>query len=118
VVRGWWSRAAPFLEQPSPRKFEILLNDLKPKWWFRLLYFAPCRLLGQCAPSPKHATTRLPPEEAPEAHVEFFFAAGANGTNMHQWLSALRKATANDSSSSKVHRRESLLATVPIKPDI
>jgi hypothetical protein len=27
---GWWSRAAAFLEQPSPRKFEILLNNLKP----------------------------------------------------------------------------------------
>jgi hypothetical protein len=29
VVRDWWSHATPFLEQPSPRKFKILLNDLK-----------------------------------------------------------------------------------------
>jgi hypothetical protein len=35
-----------------------------------------------------------------------FFAAGANGTNMGVWWSARRKATANDSNSSKVHRRE------------
>jgi hypothetical protein len=37
---------------------------------------------------------------------------------MLQWLSARRKATANDSSSSKVHRREGQLFTVLIKPDI
>ena len=45
-------------------------------------------------------------------------AAGANGTNMRQWLSARRKATASDSSSPKVHRRVGQLATVPIKPNI
>jgi hypothetical protein len=45
-------------------------------------------------------------------------AACVNGTNMRQWLSARRKATANDSSSSKVHRREVQLSTVPIKPDL
>ena len=37
---------------------------------------------------------------------------------MREWLNARRKATANDSSSPKVHRREGLLTTVPIKPDI
>jgi hypothetical protein len=37
---------------------------------------------------------------------------------MRQWLSARRKATANDSSSSKVHQREGQLTTVPMKPDI
>jgi hypothetical protein len=37
---------------------------------------------------------------------------------MRQWWSARRKATANDSNSSKVHRREGQLATVPIKPGI
>ena len=52
VVRGD-SRAAPFLKQPSPRKFGILLNDLKPTWLFSPLYFAPCRPLGQCAPLPQ-----------------------------------------------------------------
>jgi hypothetical protein len=36
---------------------------------------------------------------------------------MRQWLSARRKATANDSNSSKVHRREGYLANVPIKPE-
>jgi hypothetical protein len=48
-----WLRATLFLEQPRPRKFEILQNDLKPKWWFGLLYFAPCRPLRKCAPSPQ-----------------------------------------------------------------
>jgi hypothetical protein len=47
-----------------------------------------------------------------------FFAFGANGTIMRQWLSARREAKASDSSSSKVHRREGQLATVPMKPDI
>jgi hypothetical protein len=35
-----------------------------------------------------------------------FCAAGANGTNMHQCWSDRREATAIDSSSSKVRRRE------------
>jgi len=61
--------------------------------------------LGNARHRPKHAS-RLPPAEAPETHAEFFFAAGAKGTNMRQWLNARRKATANDSSSSKVHRRK------------
>ena len=74
-------------------------------------------LVAECY-HPKHFATRLPPAEAPEAHAEFFFAAGANGRNMHHWLSARRIATASDSSSSKVHRRESQLTTVPIKPHI
>jgi hypothetical protein len=55
---------------------------------------------------PKHTSTRLLPAGPPEAYPDFFFAAGADGTNMRQWLSARRKATASDSSSSKVHRRE------------
>jgi hypothetical protein len=37
---------------------------------------------------------------------------------MRQWLSAHQKSTANNSSSPKVHRREGLLITVPMKPDI
>jgi hypothetical protein len=44
-------------------------------------------------------------------------AAGVNGTNMRQCWSARREATAIDSSSSKVRRREDYLATVQIKPD-
>jgi hypothetical protein len=46
------------------------------------------------------------------------YAAGANGINMRQWRNACRKATAKDSISPKVHRREGYLATVPMKPDI
>jgi hypothetical protein len=53
----------------------------------------------------KHAATRLPPAGPPEADAEFF-SAGANGTDMRQRWSARRKATANDSNSSKVLRRE------------
>jgi hypothetical protein len=30
---SWWSRATAVLEQPSPRKFEISLNDLKLTWY-------------------------------------------------------------------------------------
>jgi hypothetical protein len=60
---------------------------------------------GNARHRPKHAATRLPPAGAPEAHADFF-ALGANGTNMRQWLSACHEATANDSGSSKVHRRE------------
>jgi hypothetical protein len=37
---------------------------------------------------------------------------------MHQCWSARRKATADGSNSSKVHRHEGQFATVPIKPDI
>jgi hypothetical protein len=36
---------------------------------------------------------------------------------MRQWLIVRREATANDSSSSKVHRREGCLALTPIKKD-
>jgi hypothetical protein len=77
----------------------------------------PC--WGNARHRPKHAATRLHPAVPPEAHAECFFAAGANGTNMPSffaagangtnmgaWWSARRKATANDSNSSKVHRRE------------
>jgi hypothetical protein len=60
---------------------------------------------GNARHCPKHAATRLPPAGAPETHADFF-ASGAYGTKMRHWLSARRKATANDSSSSKVHRRE------------
>jgi len=70
---AWWSRATAVLEQQSPRKFDFFLNDLKPTWLFRLLYFAPCRPLGQRAPS-SQACRHMPPPPAgaPEAHAEFF----------------------------------------------
>jgi hypothetical protein len=45
-------------------------------------------------------------------------AAGANGTNMRQWWSARREATASDSNSSYVYRCETLLTIVPRKPHI
>jgi hypothetical protein len=59
-----WSRATPFLEQPSPRKFVFFLTDLKPMW-FRLRYFAPCRLSGNARHRPEHVATRLPPAGPP-----------------------------------------------------
>jgi hypothetical protein len=46
------------------------------------------------------------------------FAAVASGTKLRPWWSARRKATANNSNSSKVHRREGLFSNAPIKPDI
>jgi hypothetical protein len=46
------------------------------------------------------------PPEGRRRPTPSFFAAGANGTNIRQWWSDRRKATANDSNSSKVHRRE------------
>jgi hypothetical protein len=115
-----WSRAAPFLEQPSPRKIVFILNDLNE---------ARNGVLGICTSRRaarwgnarhrlKHAAKRPPPAGPPEAHAEFFFAAGANSTNMRQWLSTRHKRKVNDSSPSKVHRRESRLATVSIKPDM
>jgi len=72
----------------------------------RLLYISrPAACWGNARHRPKHAATRLIPAGPPEAYADFF-AAGAIGTNMRQWLSARRRATANDSSSSEVHRRE------------
>jgi hypothetical protein len=77
---------------------------------------APC--WGNARNRPKRAATHLPPAGLPKVHAEFFLAAGANDTNMRQCLSAHREATANDSNSLKVRRREDELATVQIKPDI
>ena len=75
----------------------------------------PAGVMRAIAPSmPPHAFLR----QKRRRPTPSFFAAGADGTNMRQWLSARRKATANNSSSSKVHRREDQLATAPIKPDI
>jgi hypothetical protein len=52
----------------------------------------------------------MPPHACPRQErrrpTPSFFATCAIGINMRRWLSARRKATANDSSSSKVHRRE------------
>jgi len=98
VTGGDWSRATAFLEQPSPRKFEVLLNDLKPTGASGFCTSRRAARWGNARHRPKHAATRLPPVGPPEAHSEFF-AAGANGTNMRQWVSDRRKATANDSSS-------------------
>jgi hypothetical protein len=72
-------------------------------------------MLGQCAPSPRAATTRaialcVPPHICPRQGrrrpMPRFCAAGANGTNMRQCWNARRKATAIDSNSSEVRRRE------------
>jgi hypothetical protein len=105
-VRGGGGAILGFLNSQNRRKFEILLNDLKLTWWFSLLYFAPCRPPGQCAPSPQAFRHTPAPGRSAGGPRRVFFAACANGTNMRQWLSARREPTARDYSSSKVHRRE------------
>jgi hypothetical protein len=90
-----WSRATP----------TILLNDSSQHVRLGFCTSRRAARWGNARHRPKHAATRLPPAGPPEAHA-VFFAAGANGTNMRQWLSARRIATANDPSWPKVHRRK------------
>jgi len=42
-----------YAEPISEIYFRGLGDADRQRWWVRLLYFAPCRPLGQCAPPPK-----------------------------------------------------------------
>jgi hypothetical protein len=91
-VRDWLVVIASylFLEQPSPRKFDIFLKDSSPSCWFMLVYFAP----GRSLPRPRRPSSQFKLDLSPKQRAKPKTSARKTGRSMlhcvARWVWLLR----------------------------